>query len=277
MEHLASLLVAARKAAGVISRRRVRTVALFIAMVEGAATLLAAHPAAAGYTLNPRVQATSPGLTMPDETTTYLERLALGIQVYWGTCDVHTVSVRCPEVGGLPPVQLNAAYEETGPATVNCPSAATATPTATCTPTCHASPSPAHCNGNDPAAQGCGSGAQVNEEQSDSFSFYVDNRWSASCQVNWTRVFYTNNYWRKLHAEANYVGYANYQGTVGFDDYYEPNQNAGNGPMMWGRMMWGGSGAPQVCSEGDGTVYTQAADGTWGWSTADQPLTTSCY
>ena len=275
MTHLRSLVVGASKLAGLVWRRRAGTAALLVA-TEAAFALFAAHPAAAGFNLT-TPQLNSPTLTMPDETVVYYTR-AEGIRINPdGRCDIHGVTVVCPQItlpSVLPPITPPNASLGSASSNTTCPSAQTTLDASTGCGNCHTNPTPGRCDGFDPGQQGCGSGAKNNEEDQADRGLIIDQRWSPSCTTNWTRTSYSNNYYRIMETQIFYQNYNTYAGAVAYNDSGDDGQDptgAGESAMFWGRQLWGGSGAPRTCSEGDSGLDNGS------WRVFDDAVNTACY
>lgn len=266
---LAALITAVASAARALASCRARrrphrlAVAMMLVPVIISAALSAARPVAAGFTLAPSLQPDSPGLTIPNETVVYGEETARGIALIWHSCPVYAY-VNCPTVPKG--VAGSSSYEEAVPL-------ASAPAASTDTSACAANPSHANCDTADPAATGCASNSTPpNQEVTDGYDMYVDNRWSTKCTSNWTRVFYTDNYWRELYAEVYYTDNSEH-----LYDTYDPDSNSGKPPYMWGRMIYGGSGTQPVCSEGSGDTYNIDSSGNYSWQVYDPATNTNCY
>jgi hypothetical protein len=116
----------------------------------------------------------------------------------------------------------------------------------------------ASCTGQDPAQTGCATGAKTNQDLYVGAAWdpnayeetFVDNRWSSSCQANWTRTWTNGGYsvWLDSH-----IGY----GTAPWDSSWDNQNFSGVYTMIWDNMLDGGAGTPCTSSWGGfGAAYT---------------------
>ncbi|GAA3432683.1 DUF2690 domain-containing protein [Kutzneria kofuensis] len=63
------------------------------------------------------------------------------------------------------------------------------------------------CNGKDPQAMGCSSGASNLEQYTNNWGDYVELRYSPTCGTVWTRLTTTNCFWDHPVLEVGYIDY----------------------------------------------------------------------